>query len=99
MLLVFLKDVCNAHQGRIYFIKNTVKIEILLQLNVAVFYLNKYLKCELFLWCDAKFSASVFNLSVSHDPSEIILICWFAAKKTVQIIISVENTFCEEHDV
>ncbi len=34
------------------------------------------LKCNLFLWCKAEFS------SVSHDPSEIILICWFAAQET-----------------
>ncbi len=29
--------------------------------------------------------------SVSHDPSEIILICWFAAQETFLIIINVEN--------
>jgi len=29
---------------------------------------------------------------VSHDPSEIILICWFAAQKTFLIIINVENS-------
>jgi len=27
--------------------------------------------------------------SVSHDPSEIILICWFAAQETFLIIINV----------
>ncbi len=27
----------------------------------------------------------------SHDPSEIILICWFGAQETFVIIISVEN--------
>ncbi len=36
--------------------------------------------------------------SVSHDPSEIILICWFAAQETfiIIIIIYVENIeyFC-----
>jgi len=26
----------------------------------------------------AEFSASLLQFSVSHDPSEIILICWFA---------------------
>ncbi len=36
---------------------------------------------------------------MSHDPSEIILICWFAAQE-IFIIISVENScaalyFCE----
>jgi len=31
------------------------------------------------LWCDGKtgFSASLLQSSVSHDPSEIILICWY----------------------
>ncbi len=30
--------------------------------------------------------------SASHDPSEIILICWFAAQETF-LIINVENSF------
>ncbi len=43
-------------------------------------FLFKYiLKCNLFLWSKAVFSASLLQSSVSHDPSEIILICWFAA--------------------
>ncbi len=29
-----------------------------------------------------EFSASVLQSSVSHDPSEIFLICWFGAQKT-----------------
>jgi len=29
--------------------------------------------------------------SVSHDPSEIILICWFDAQETFIICIDVEN--------
>ncbi len=45
--------------------------------------------------CDGKaeFSASLLQSSVSHDPSEIIQICWFAAQETFIIIIifSVEN--------
>jgi len=37
------------------------------------------------------------NLEVSHDPSEITLIWWFAAQETNSIIINVENSqyFCE----
>ncbi len=35
---------------------------------------------------------SLFQSSVSHDPSEIILICWFAAQETFLIIINVENS-------
>ncbi len=43
------------------------------------YFLFKYiLKCNLFLWCKAEFSASLLQSSVSHDPSEIILICWFS---------------------
>jgi len=30
--------------------------------------------------------------SVSHDRSEIILICWFAAQDTFLLIINVENS-------
>ncbi len=37
-------------------------------------------KINLFLWCKAEFSASILQSSMSHDPSEIILICWFAAQ-------------------
>ncbi len=63
--------------------------EILLQFNCSTgFYLNIFLKCNLFLWCKAVFSA-LLQSSVSHDPSEIILICWFAAQDTFLIIINV----------
>jgi len=43
-----------------------------------------------------EFSASLLQASVSHDPSEITLICWFAAQETFQIIINVENCFFDE---
>ncbi len=42
-----------------------------------------------------EFSASLLQSSVSHDPSEIILICWFAAKETFIIIINVENSLLQ----
>ncbi len=43
--------------------------------------------------CDGKaeFSEALLQSSVSLDPSEIILICWFAAQKFLNII-SVENS-------
>ncbi len=41
---------------------------------------------------EAEFSASLLQSSVSHDPSEIILICWFAAQYTFLVIIDVENS-------
>jgi len=34
---------------------------------------------------------SLLQSSVAHDPSEINLICWFAAQETFLVIISVEN--------
>ncbi len=80
----------RSHQSCIYLIKNTVKTdicEILLQFKITVFCCKIYLKCNLFLWCAAEFSASLLQSSVSHDPSEIILICWFAAQETFLIII------------
>ncbi len=36
------------------------------------------------------FSASFLQSLVSRDPSEIIIIHWFAAQKTFMIIINVE---------
>jgi len=36
--------------------------------------------------------ASLLPSSVSHDPSEISLICRFAAQPTFPIIINVENS-------
>jgi len=40
--------------------------------------------------CDGKseFSASLLQSSVSHDPSKIMMICWFDAQETFLIIIS-----------
>ncbi len=68
---------------------------------LCFFYLD-ILKYNLFLWCKAEFSA-LLQSSVSHDPSEIILICWsdtqllivIAAQLLlmVHIIINVKNGF------
>ncbi len=53
-----------------------------------VFFVCEYIiKCNLFLWCKADFSESLFQ------SSEIILICWFAFQETFLIIINVENCF------
>jgi len=51
----------------------------------------------------AEFPASLLQSSVSHDPSEIILIWWFTAQETCIIITNVENSgaascFCGNHD-
>ncbi len=62
------------------------------------------LKFNLFLQCKTEILASLLQSLVSHDPSEIILICWFAAQETFLIIINVENSlvdsyFCGNHDI
>ncbi len=40
----------------------------------------------------AEFSASLHQSLLSHDPSEIILICRFDAQETFLTIINVENS-------
>ncbi len=40
----------------------------------------------------AEFSASLLQSSVSHDPSEIILICRFDAQGTFLTIINIKNS-------
>ncbi len=41
----------------------------------------------------AVFPASLLQSSVSYDPSEIILRCWFAAQETLLIITNVKKRF------
>ncbi len=63
--------------------------------NIAKYYYNfkqlflfEYiLKCNLFLWCKAEFSASLLQSTMSHDPSEIILICWFEIRACQKLVI------------
>ncbi len=49
----------------------------------------------------AVFPASLLQSSVSYDPSEIILRCWFAAQETLLIITNVKKLllliFCEKN--
>ncbi len=68
------KEVSYAHQGCIYLIQNTEYSEIVLQFKIT-YSIVIYLKYNLFLWSKAEFSGSLLQSSVSHDPSEIILIC------------------------
>ncbi len=53
-------------------------------------FLNVIYSCH----CKAECSASLLQSSVSHDPSEIIVICWFAAQESF-INITVENSCAE----
>ncbi len=71
--------------------KNTVQqfCEILLQFKVTLFCFKMYFIP--LLLCKAEFSAVI--TPVSHDPSEIILICWFADQETFLIIVNVKNSF------
>ncbi len=51
-----------------------------------------------FLWCKAEFSASLLESSVSHNPSEIILICWFGAlllMLNTAVLLNIFNGNCE----
>ncbi len=73
--------------------KKQSSCEILLHFKVTVFYVNIF--NILIYSCDGKaeFLALLLQSSVSHDPSEIILICWFGAQETIIVIISnVENS-------
>ncbi len=90
---MFSKLISSPPQSCIYLIKNSCMLKY--------YYKSKYIfsiwiyfeKCHLFLWRKASlgFSASLFQSSVSHDSSEIILICWFAAQETFMIIINIEK--------
>ncbi len=76
---------------------------MLLQIKITVIF-EYILKCIFFSVIKAEFSASLLQSSVSHDPSEIILICWFAAQGTFLIIIIVENScsasyFCKNCNI
>ncbi len=50
------------------------------------FYIFKYN-----LWWQSWISALLLQSLASYDPSEIILICWFAAQEIFLIIINVEK--------
>ncbi len=59
---------------------------------IELFYFFEYIKNV-----KAEFSASLLQSSVSHDPSEIILICWFVAQLLSIIIdakLLINNVSC-----
>ncbi len=76
--------VSHAHQGGIYLIKNTVKTNIVKQFKILwsiYIYIYIYIYCVYFNMiysCDGKAEYSTVIASVSHDPSEIILMIWFS---------------------
>ncbi len=91
--VMFLKEVTHAHQVGIYLIKNITTVMQWKQCFLFCFILI-FLYFSVIYSCGGKaeISASLLQLSVSHDPSEIILIYWFGAQETFLIIIA-ENRF------
>ncbi len=62
---MFLKDFTSAHQGYIYLIKNkTVILWNIITISNNCFLFEYIVKCNLFLWCKAEFSASLLQSSV-----------------------------------
>ncbi len=82
---MFLKNVSYTHKIYIYLIQNT-KTAILW--NIITMYkklfilLECILKCNSLLWSQLNFHQPLLQSSVSHDPSEVILIRWFDAQAT-----------------
>ncbi len=61
-----------------------------------LFYICNIFKMSFIPVMESWISASLLQPSLLHDPSEIILICWFAAQETfIIIIINVETFFSE----
>ncbi len=87
-----LHSLNQKHNKNSNIVKYYYIITFLLHLKWLFSLILYILKCYLFLWCKAVFLASFLPFSVSHDPSEIILICWFNVKVTFIIIINVENS-------
>ncbi len=54
--------------------------------HYCFFYILKY-----HLWWQSWISALLLQSLASYDPSEIIIICWFAAQEIFLIIINVEK--------
>ncbi len=76
-----------------YLIKNIYRKTVILW-NIITVWNNSfsawiYLTCNLLLWCKAEFSALFLQSSVSHDPSEINLICWFTDSKLLKVNVCV----------
>ncbi len=77
---IIMAEVDDANALRV--IKRSISCSLMLhlfdqKLNWARFCFSMFLNVITFLWRKAEFSASLLQPSVSPDPSEIILICWF----------------------
>ncbi len=92
---MFWKEVSHAYQGSIYLIKCTVILWNIILYNY-VFYFNIFL--NVIYSCDGKAEFSQLSLHqslMSHDPSEIVLICWFVGTINVFITVVLRKIFVE----
>ncbi len=78
---MLLKEVSYSYLARLYLVnqKYSKNCEILLQFKIAIFYFKMS-----FIPVMAK--KPLLQSSVPHDPSEIILICWFAQETFINFI-------------
>ncbi len=87
----FWKKSSSAHKGCIYFMQKCFKNSKFVKYYCS-FFLNVYFLNEMY-FCDQSWIFSIITpVSVSHDPSEIILICWFAQETFLSM--NVENGCC-----
>ncbi len=88
-------EVFYIHQGLRYnqkYSKNSNIKKYYFQLKITVFYFNIFSNVN--FSCEAKLKFQHhYSSPVSHDLSEIILICWFAAQDTFLIIINDETSY------
>ncbi len=67
--------------------------------NIVKYYYKQLFSIFIYIFkfnysCKAKFSASLLLSSVTKDPSEIILICWFAAQESFLVSIDLKKKLC-----
>ncbi len=76
--LCSIMKVSYAHQICLYWIKNTETSNIVkYYYHLKNVYLFNILKINLFMWCKLNCRCPSLLQSSVHDPSEIIIICWF----------------------
>ncbi len=77
---------------------DTNKVKTVILWNICTVS-NKYYIINVIYSCDAKLNylQSLLQFSVSHDPLDIIFVCWFAAQESF-IIIHVENVIVSIHN-
>ncbi len=101
-LMLFLKTSPMLNKAAIIQLKysknsNIVKCYYYLQ---QLIYFNTLIYFKQFIPVIAKlnFQQPLLKSPVSHDPSEIILICWFGAQETLPVIIKLKTTHVHVYD-